>query len=214
MNKILKNFIVIEGIDGSGKTTQIQAITQKLTAMGKNVCGTREPHNGIIGTMIRDILNNRIYEMKSPYDNSFSTNMLAYLFASDRYEHVYAKDGVLSQLAQHDIVICDRYLFSSLAYQGEQETQALTKKLNENFPLPQLLIYLDISPEESLIRMKDKQKDGLETLKNLRAVHSRYAEILLAYSSLIQEMHVLHIDATIEQKDITDYIVATISSLE
>lgn len=215
---VIKNFIVIEGIDGAGKSTQCSLVCKMLIDDGLAVYETREPHSGIIGAFTRDILNNHIHTLTSTYDETFQSNILAYLFAADRYEHIYANNGILDCSRNYDFVLCDRYLFSSLAYQGgaSQNKQSppriptLTETLNARFPLPSLLIYLDIKPLETMKRMKEKKKDGLETLENLKSVHKRYAEVLDTYKQHTPHMNIVSIDASLDQACVTQEIYTCI----
>lgn len=225
---VIENFIVIEGIDGAGKSTQCSLVHKMLIDDGLAVYETREPHSGIIGAFTRDILNNHIHTLTSTSDETFQSNILAYLFAADRYEHIYANNGILDCSRNYDLVLCDRYLFSSLAYQGEsyqggasqgevpQNKQSppriptLTETLNARFPLPSLLIYLDIKPLDTMKRMKEKKKDGLETLENLKSVHKRYAEVIATYKQHTPHMNIVSIDASLDQACVTQEIYTCI----
>ena len=105
--KILKNFIVIEGLDGSGTTTQARLLRERLLEDGESIVNTQEPSNSMIGTLISAILEGK--EKVNP-------KTLAYLFAADRKNHI----DLLMDSFETSKVICDRYLFSSLAYQSQE----------------------------------------------------------------------------------------------
>src|ERR1041385_8108335 len=103
-------FIALEGIDGSGKSTQTKLLTEKLTGQGHRVYSTFEPTDNQIGKMIRSIFRG---EVKADH------RVIAGLFVADRLDHLLNEDyGIVKKLAEGYTVICDRYCFSSYAYQG------------------------------------------------------------------------------------------------
>ena len=158
-------FIVIEGIDGCGKTTQIEAIYNWLPSsgiMGKKskIIKTREPGGTKFGEKIREILldNNK---NNSPAD---LTELL--LYAADRAEHI--SKIISPELNRNNWVICDRFAGSTLAYQGYGRN--LDKTIIKQLELivcqaeePDITFLLDISPEESISRRKDQIPDRIES---------------------------------------------------
>ncbi len=167
-------FIVLEGIDGCGKTTQINELYKWLPKSGlinKNatLIKTREPGGSILGREIRDmILNNN--KSNSP---SILTELL--LYSADRAEHI--SKVILPALQNGNWIISDRFSGSTLAYQGygREISIDIIKKL-ENIVCqnikPDLTIFLEISPEESILRRKNKvadriESEGLEFLKKV-----------------------------------------------
>src|SRR5208283_382139 len=140
-------FICIEGLDGSGKTTQAQLLTARLSEK-YNVVHTAEPSRGKIGTFIRDCC---LYEGKR-----LPTEAEALLFAADRIEHV--QNEIAPALAEGKIVICDRYIYSSLAYQGGAGLSlAWIKTINARALQPDFSIFIDVSPERVLERLQRKK---------------------------------------------------------
>lgn len=140
---ILKNFVVFEGCDGAGTTTQRRILSEKLADFSKkikkiSVFNTAEPTNNRIGILIREILKNSL---------NVSPETLAFLFAADRNEHLFGKDGIVEHCEQQEITICDRYVLSSLVYQGIECGDELPLSLNKYFPLPELLLFLDVDAE-------------------------------------------------------------------
>ena len=130
----LSNFYVLEGLDGSGTTTQLEILDERLGALGVSHLCTSEPTDGEVGRLLRAALQGRI--RLHPYT-------IAHLFAADRNEHLRASGvGILDRLKAGDLVISDRYLFSSLAYQGAQCGVDFVWSLNSRFPLPSAVIYL------------------------------------------------------------------------
>ncbi len=158
-------FIVLEGIDGCGKTTQINELSKWLPKSGlinKNatLIKTREPGGSIIGKEIRDmILNN-----KKSYSPSILTELL--LYAADRAEHI--SKIILPALENGNWIISDRFSGSTLAYQGYgREISIEIIKQLENIVCqnikPDLTFFLEISPEESIQRRKNKVADRIES---------------------------------------------------
>ncbi|QMU99538.1 dTMP kinase [Borrelia sp. A-FGy1] len=181
MNKILKNFYCIEGIDGSGKTATIQKL-QKLCDNKLKYYFTKEPSEGIIGKFIKKQLTN--------FKNPLQKASLAHLYAADRYEHLYhPKNGIIEILNKSEIkVITDRYLFSSIAYQGE-----LGIKLNEDFPLPEKLFFIKTEPNIAYKRIQKnrKQFDLFELeAKKLKKIYSRYIEVLKNFEHLLDIVYI------------------------
>ena len=158
-------FIVIEGIDGCGKTTQIEAIYNWLPSSGimdkkSKIIKTREPGGTKFGKKIREILldNNK---NNSPAD---LTELL--LYAADRAEHI--SKIISPELKKNNWVICDRFAGSTLAYQGYGRN--LDKTIIKQLELivcqaeePDITFLLDISPEESISRRKDQIPDRIES---------------------------------------------------
>ncbi|OHD13821.1 MAG: dTMP kinase [Spirochaetes bacterium GWD1_27_9] len=142
---ILKNFIVFEGLDGAGTTTQAKLLSQKI----KNSFLTCEPTDNEIGKLIRKILKKEIWV------DPFS---LCLLFASDRNEHIFGKNGIYQRCQDNQIVICDRYLFSSLAYQSLDIDMQKVYSLNKDFLLPEIVFFLDTSLDECKNRIKTRNE--------------------------------------------------------
>ncbi|MBN2351694.1 MAG: dTMP kinase [Spirochaetales bacterium] len=132
---VLENFIVLEGLDGAGTTTQLTLLDRLLGEKGVPHEATFEPTDGPVGAFIRSVLKK---------EKTVRPETLAYLFAADREEHVSSPTrGIRAALASGKLVLCDRYLFSSLAYQSVSSGFDFVRGLNERFPLPSLLVYLD-----------------------------------------------------------------------
>ena len=145
-------FIVFEGIDGSGKSTQFDGLGKKLKKDDYNVVLTREPtHNRPIGQLIRKILYNH---------TSVSEEALALLFAADRTDHTIKK--IKPALQRNEIVLSDRYVYSSFAYQGKGMDIELNvdwlKIINRYAIHPDLVIFLDIPPQVGLERIQKVQQ--------------------------------------------------------
>ena len=164
-------FIVFEGIDGSGKTTQTQAVTDYLNSRNIPTFGTCEPTSGTeIGALLRKHLAN---------PNSIPS-VDALLFAADRVSHYL--NQIKPKLQKGINIICDRYVFSSLVYQGHQNLDLKwLKKINEQAPLPQLVIYIEIPPKIALSRINKQKrnvKEKFEYLQILEKIDKRYKDVL------------------------------------
>lgn len=150
-------FVVLEGIDGAGTTTHVARLTQRLRQEGGRVLPTREPSDGPIGTLVRQVLTGRLVVAggRAP-----SWTTMALLFAADRTDHVEAE--VEPFLATGGVVISDRYDASSLAYQsamsGGDASAAVTwiRELNRHARRPDLVIVLDVAPEIAAARRQSR----------------------------------------------------------
>jgi dTMP kinase len=161
-------FIVIEGLDGSGKTTQAALLSRKLS-QNHNVVFTAEPSQGKIGAFIRERC---LYE-----DKRLPTEAEALLFAADRIEHM--QQVVKPALDEGKLVICDRYVYSSLAYQGGAGLSLdWIKTINARALQPDFSIFIDVPPERVLERLKRKKSvmETLETQRKVREVYLKFVE--------------------------------------
>jgi dTMP kinase len=152
--EVLDNFVVLEGLDGAGTTTQLRLAGQRLAALGIPHFCTSEPTQGPVGRLLRSILKTRI---------GAHPDTVALLFAADRTEHLHRDiDGILYRLSLGELVICDRYLFSSLAYQSLACDAGFVFSLNRRFPLPRHLVFLDTPVAMSQARLNGRGLGGAE----------------------------------------------------
>lgn len=160
-------FIVFEGIDGSGKSTHIKSLSGELRQMGLNVLHTSEPSRNGVGSFIKRYA--RSGGQRLPPETE------ALLFAADRYEHV--KSIIEPALRHGRVVVSDRYLYSSLAYQGASGVSLdWIREMNRFAPKPDLAILLDIHPEFSLSRVK-RRRTVFEAAEYLRKVREIYLQL-------------------------------------
>jgi dTMP kinase len=152
-------FIVLEGVDGAGTTTHTGLLARALRKKGLPIHTTREPSDGPVGVLIRQILTGRVVVPGISGNRPSSWSTMALLFASDRLDHLEAT--VLPNLMDGVTVLSDRYDHSSVAYQsvtggGEAETVKWVREINRHARRPDLTIVLDIDPNEAARRRKER----------------------------------------------------------
>ncbi len=156
-------FIVLEGIDGCGKSTQAKLLAKWLEKEGRGVCLTSEPSGSRIGVFIREILSGKV---------DVDPKTLALLFSADRYEHL--KKEVMPALDKESIVVCERYYHSTIAYQSAQGVDKEWLQDMNRFVLePDLVLFLDVLPGLALDR-----KEGKEIFEDKEFLEKVYQEYL------------------------------------
>ena len=171
--------VVLEGIDGAGKSTQARMLGERLTARGHRVVLSREPTMGQYGKLLRE----------SAQTGRLSIEEEVELFLKDRREHV--NELILPRLREGCVVIVDRYYFSTAAYQGARgvDPQELIRRNEEFAPEPDLLVLFDLPVEDGLsrVRARGDKADHFEQVEALRRVR----EIFLS----IQKPYLVKVDA-------------------
>lgn len=197
-------FIVFEGIDGAGKTTQIELLAKRLSESGEVVSITAEPTDNESGRALRRALSG-----KEPH----SECEMAVMFVFDRIGH---NAQIEELLAQGKTVICDRYYYSTLAYQGKSTDYAWVRAMNIGCPdirRPDACIYLDLTPEESLARIS-KGREAVEIYENLE----KLTEVRDSFFSVIEDLRadgerIFVIKANRSIEEISDEIFDTVSKI-
>jgi len=164
-------FIVFEGIDKSGKETQAKMLYDYLHNKGIPVIYTEEPSpKNPIGRLIKMWLV-RQAEIKSG-------EAITLLYTADRYEHL--KKTILPALSAGKNVICDRYFYSTIAYESAifGIDREWIRSLHKNVRKPDVVIFIDIDPEVSLKRERASPNDRLEKVELLRKVREAYKEMV------------------------------------
>ncbi|MGN0621233.1 MAG: dTMP kinase [Porcipelethomonas sp.] len=198
-------FIAFEGIDGSGKSTQISALKKRLVQKGISCFETREPTDSPIGSLIHNIMTGRIKT-----DN----RAIASLFAADRIDHLTNdRDGLCGKIEAGTTVITDRYYFSSYAYHSVDMPMELV--ISENSICAQLLrpdctVFIDIPPETAMERIAAGRDSSelFETLERLTLVRSKYME---AFERLKDSEQVIIIDGTLPPDKVSEEIWKSVS---
>lgn len=217
---LLQNFIVFEGIDGAGTTTQLDILRKRTSFASldrKDVYFTAEPTSSPTGKFLRQILKG---------DIKVTDETSAYLFSADRSEHINGKltvtedntliTGVSEACSCNKFVISDRYFFSSLAYQSIKSGLDLPLMLNSVFPLPALLFYFEIDPEISLKRITSRDYTEIYEKEDfLKEVVKQYHKVLSLYKQkeYSQGMKIVTIDATQSKEDISKIIWEEVKKL-
>ena len=198
-------FIVFEGIDGAGKSTQVDLLAKRLGTLGCDVRLTAEPTALESGKALRRALSGA--EKKSECE-------MAAMFTLDRIAHNIApNDGIKALADSGAVVICDRYYYSTLAYQGQTTDYGWTKKMNVGCPeikRPDLCIYLDLLPEESLARIKARNAEKNEALEIYETLE-RLTGVRNAFLSVIEDLRaegekIFIVDASGSIESISDEI--------
>lgn len=161
-------FIVLEGLDGAGTTTQAEALAAALRQGGHEVWVTREPSTGPVGSLVRQSLSGRLGLGPG---RPLSDDTLALLFAADRVDHVQSE--IAPALARGAIVLSDRYVLSSLAYQGAALPMAWVSQLNARAARPDLTLFIEVSLSEAAKRRR--ARGGADELFDAPKVQRRTA---------------------------------------
>nr|WP_251127026.1 dTMP kinase [Exiguobacterium sp. s160] len=201
-------FITVEGPDGSGKSTQLQLLVESLKQKGYDIVVTREPGGTTVGNQIREVL-------LSPDHHEMTPRVEMMLYAASRAQNV--EQVIRPALERGAIVLCDRFIDASIAYQGYglQYNLDQIQSLNEwatNGLTPDLTFLFDLSPERASARMKDRgQLDRIESRD--QAFHERVYE---GFQTLLKQYpeRIIRIDAdqSIEciQDEVLDYTIERI----
>ena len=183
-DKKLDRFIVFEGLDGSGKSTQARMLARHLAAQGASVHLTAEPTERAIGRLVRQALRR---------DFCTDSRALALLYAADRSDHLSdPEDGILAHLSRGGTVISDRYFYSSLAYQGVSEDEGFLRTIND-YPHPEFVIFVD-TPAEVCMQRIDKRGEEKELFDHLDYLRKVRANFLSVFSALPAGVKYLRVD--------------------
>lgn len=197
---VASRFIVLEGIDGSGISTQIEALRVWCERQSVKVYVTKEPSDGPIGAQLKAALTHRI---------TYSADVMALLFAADRLDHL--ENDVLPRLKEGINVISDRYYLSSFAYQGEDVPMARLRMINSPSPRPDITLFLDVPVEECLKRWSTdvwRSHDRLQLFEKediLRSVRESYLNLIGTLRKEGERIEV--IDGRLPIEDVSDVVI-------
>ncbi len=200
-------FITFEGIDGSGKTTQISLLKQRIEECAVSCIVTREPSDGPVGTLLRQFLTGRIQGDEST---------IAALFAADRLDHLNNPvNGIRQMLDRGITVLTDRYFLSNYAYQSV--TVPLEWIINCNalaisFLKPDCHIFIDTPPEIAMERLSRErhQTELFETEERLIDVRKHYLDL---FDQLKNDENIIIIDGNLPIREVSDMIWSKIYGL-
>jgi len=190
--------IALEGIDGTGKSTQIALLADVLRQDGLEIVVTREPTDGFYGQQIR-----RLYQSR----DSVSRQEELELFLADRREHVTRL--IAPALAQGKVVVTDRYYFSTAAYQGVVgfDPEDIIRQ-NELFaPVPDLVILLELSPAQAVMRIQRYRQDTLNHFEQEESLR----QVAQVFKALDRD-YIKHVDGSQEIRLIHSQIVAHVKA--
>jgi dTMP kinase len=205
-------FIVLEGIDGAGTTTQTERLVASLRARGHAVLATCEPSDGAIGKLIRSALTGRLLASDGETPQKLDWATLALLFAADRLHHVASV--VRPALDAGTIVVSDRYTLSSLVYQSvtaSDPASALTwvSTLNREAPPADLTLVLDVPVRIAAERRR--ARGGPEELFDALTLQERLAGVYSRASELFPNERILHLPGSASSSEVASLIAAAVA---
>ena len=201
-------FIVFEGIDGSGKSTQASLLAARLEERGRRVHRTAEPTTLETGKALREVLSGK--KKKTECE-------IATMFVSDRIAHnTDAEYGIFALTERGTDVISDRYYYSNLAYQGQSTDYGWVKAMNTKCPMikrPDVCIYLDLLPAQSLERISARS-----TAREIYESEEKLTSVRAAFLSAIEDLRadgetILVFDAYKDIEALSDEIFSAIAEL-
>ncbi len=196
-------FIVLEGIDGAGTTSQAERLVAWLEEHQYSAYMTQEPSSGVIGRLTRQALRG---EAIGHGQNLLPAESIALLFAADRADHWY--NEIEPKLERGEVVVCDRYLYSSLAYQGLELPESWVRSLNMLYPQPDLLLFVEVDPA---IASQRRDQRGLEA--DRYEVDELQIQIAKRYATICQEYEATFINGEQSLDEVTQACLAPLKSL-
>ncbi len=191
-------FIVIEGIDGAGLFTQSAMLAQHLKDTGRKVFLTKEPTSSIIGGLAKSAIDG---------DFSISAKTLQILFSADRAHHL--EKEIEPAIERGETVVCDRYIFSSLAYGFvSQVNYKWLRAINLNFRLPDIGILLDVAPSTALNRIY-----GEDMNLQLFDDKDKISRVRQTYLHISKEFHLKRVDGNADIASVSSKINGVIDRL-
>jgi dTMP kinase len=200
-------FIVFEGIDGSGKSTQIKKVSKSLIESGFKIHSTFEPTDGPIGSLIRQMLSG---EVKT------DQRTIASLFAADRTDHlVNSINGMKRKVDDGEIVLCDRYYFSSYAYHAQyidMDWVINANSLNADIMRPDLTVFVDVDPEVCIERIRNNRGsfEMYERIDIMKKVRENY---FIAFDALKEKETVVVVDGNTDMESVAAAILNQIGNI-
>jgi len=195
-------FIAIEGIDGSGLSTQASSLSERLNQMGHKTYKTKEPSDGPVGGVLRLALTHRI---------EITQGTFGLLFAADRLDHLHKE--VEPKLREGTNVVTDRYCFSNYAYQGTDVDLDWLIGLNRYCRIPDITIFLDVDPTVCKKRMESRMREEyFEKLPSLVKIRNRFLDVINIYKERYSA-NIKVIDGTNPIEKVTDDIIGEVLKL-
>lgn len=208
-------FVVLEGIDGSGSTTHTKLLGKTLRQRGLKVVETCEPSAGPIGSMIRQVLQRRLFVADAAGPRAFAWSTMALLFAADRMDHL--DSTVVPALREGAIVLSDRYDLSSLAYQSctapnGDKVVPWIRELNAAALRPDLTIVLDVPVE--VAEERRRARGGVEEMFEARDLQARLASVYADAERLVPDDRLAHILGVGAVSDVAANVLNAVQALD
>ena len=191
-------FIALEGLDGSGTTTQAARLVDALHERGRAVLRTQEPSHGPIGRLVRE----QLRRVDAPLD----LDALALLFAADRRDHIVTE--IEPALAGGQDVVCDRYVLSSFVYQGLASDPAWVRTINAHAPWPDLTLVLELPAREATLRVH--ARGGEREIFDALALQERVEAGYRAALAQPEVVNTVRIDARGSIDDVAAAVLAAV----
>ncbi len=180
-------FVVFEGIDGAGKTTQVDLLTRALRDAGETVVRSKEPTAGPWGMKVRE----------SALTGRFPIEEELYAFEQDRREHL--ETLILPALARNEVVVLDRYYYSTIAYQGRVSgnPEAIDAQMRAFARTPDIVFLLDSEPELCVrrVRSRDGAPNHFEDVEDLRQARAIFLSLLPSHPEIVRIEAAMPIEA-------------------
>src|SRR5687768_3005560 len=204
-------FIVVEGVDGCGSTTHSRLLAKALRSVEREIVLTCEPTNGPIGSLIRQILQKRLFVTDATGPRGFAWSTLALLFAADRLDHL--DSVVMPALRDGSVVVSDRYLLSSLAYQSATAPEGAAvvpwiHEVNTRAQRPDLTVVLDVPAEVAEARRESR--GGTAEVFETRALQERLVSIYAKAETLVPGDRVVHVSGVGEAAEVSARVLASV----
>ncbi|MBQ4443346.1 MAG: dTMP kinase [Clostridia bacterium] len=196
--------IVLEGIDGSGKSSHVALLAERLDKEGYKAARTAEPTDGAIGTLLRRYLKGEL---------AASERTIAALFLADRLDHIQKAGGLLDMVREGYVVVCDRYLYSSIAYNCASEGVDWVSDVNRaahDLLKPDLVVYLNLPLAVMEQRLQHRNfKEIYETVAYQRKVLERYEEAFSVWADDV----VVKVDCNRPKADVAEDVWRAVRSI-
>ena len=200
-------FIAVEGLDGSGKSTQAKMLGERLKSLGADVVCDFEPTDRKIGKLIREILSGS--EKADP-------RTVALLFAADRLQHVTDKNGILQNLENGKSVISDRYYFSSYAYQMTDMPLSWVMEINKwakQMARPDIYIFIDVPIETCLERIYKNRRTTADIFENEQSLTCARNNFLEIFDKTKDSENIVVVDGSGSLEEVADRVFEAVKPL-
>jgi dTMP kinase len=206
-------FVVVEGIDGCGSTTHSKLLAKALRSRGPEVVLTCEPSTGPIGSLIRQVLQRRLFVADATGPRGFAWSTMALMFAADRMDHL--DSTVAPALRAGSIVVSDRYDLSSLAYQSVTahngaESIPWIRELNAQALRPDVTVVIDVPAE--VAEERRRARGGVEEMFEAREIQARLAAVYARAEELVPNDRVWHVPGVGEVQEVASRLFETVIS--